>query len=159
MRNQVPQKKNAERYQVELPNSQYLYVYFNRLPIKHQGFRRWEVGIYIGHNRKEANKWYNHNGKHESTRATGTCGLTGLRKALDIILDFRSRMKEDEELTVWWADEQRKRAYAYLGRYTFIEYVDEEDKTVCYGTRNPKYWEWTDDETYQTTNQSDKRTI
>ena len=146
MKNLVPLKKNAVRYQIELPNSQFLFVYFNRMPNKVQGFRRWEVGIYIGKSRKEANNWYNHSGKHDRPTTTGTCGLTGLRKALDIILEFRNQMKSDEEVTVWWADEQRKRAYTYLGRHTFIEYVDDNNETVCYGSRNPAYWEWVGDE-------------
>ncbi len=127
-----------------LSNGQTLSIYFNR----HRDRRltscgisaAWSVGIYIGATHKEANKWYNSTSK-ESEKITGKCGLEGLKKALDIILDFRNEIKTNEILVVWGTDQRRMNAYRRLGKYGFVYFYLGEEFVGC-ATYHPdsKLW-------------------
>jgi len=124
-------RKHEIRVHERLSNGQYLNMYFASYP--HQsGIHIWIAGIFIGE-KKEANKFWI--GKKVKTKITGKCGLEGLKKSLDYILEFAASMRKNEELQIGWEDERRRSAYRRLLKYEFRETDD------CYYFRNPKYWE------------------
>ncbi|KOP81996.1 hypothetical protein AMS60_05565 [Bacillus sp. FJAT-21945] len=141
MKDLVPKRKSEVRFHEILPNGQHLNIYFQRS--RNGEFNQWGVGLHIGKSRKEANKWYNKHSKNKRARSTGTCGITGLKRALFYILHFRDQMKTYEELIIEWEDDKRMRAYRYLKRYEFVDYFDDKDKVIGYGSRNLQLWEYT----------------
>lgn len=134
MRN-VTKRKTDYRVHEILPNGQHLNLYFTRM--KSGDFiKQWHVSLVISSNRKEANQWFSKKGKEIST---GNCGLVGLRRALFLILEFRKKLRWNEEIVVAWEDDKRKRAYQYLKRFGFVRGFDGDEYTGLI-TRNPDIW-------------------
>ncbi|AQU79734.1 hypothetical protein [Planococcus faecalis] len=142
----VKRKKSEVRYCVGLSNSQLLNLYFfrNRQSVFEKEANVWNVAIIISNSRKQANDWFNHTSKQDDELITGSCGLEGLKKSLDIIIQFRNQLKKNEYLFVRPSDDRRKSAYRRLVNYEFEElYLDGEFHT--YASLNPAYWDWIDD--------------
>ncbi len=141
MRDLMKRRKSQVRYCVELSNGQLLHLYFYRVRDQELGYNgiagAWLTALHIGSNRKYANKWFN-TLKGEPEKATGKCGLEGMKKALDIILEFRKTIKPNEILLVDGADKRRTRIYERLTRYGFGTYYLG-DRFIGYGTFNPLY--------------------
>ena len=128
----LSRRKHEIRIHERLSNGQYLNLYFACHP--HQsGIHVWKTGLFIGI-KKEGNKFWI--GKKMKTKITGKCGLEGLKKSLDYIVEFASSLKQNEELHVGWEDERRKLAYRRLLKHGF--WLGEE----FYAYRNPEYWDW-----------------
>lgn len=135
MKNCCKNKKQIRVHEV-LSNGQHLNLYF----LKHDcifgdNVTVWSMGLCISKTRRNSNDWFKGRKTQLHNRQTGTCGIEGLKKALNYIRQFVGEMGEYEELQIGWADEKRKRAYKFLLRYGFLEYDD------CYYIRNPQYWE------------------
>ncbi len=143
MRDLVKKRKSQVRYCEKLSNGQFLHVYFWREKefVSDRVVYVWNVGIIITDSRKKANYWKNRNPKGSKQMATGKAGLEGLKKALDIILEFRNRLKPNEYLFVVFDDEKRKNAYRWLERHGFMEF-HKNGKFRAYGTFNPLYGNW-----------------
>lgn len=143
LRDLVKKRKSEVRYCQPLSNGQALHIYFwrEKQSISNQIVYVWNVGIIITDTRKKANYWKNHSPKGKKDMSTGECGLEGLKKAIDIILQFRYRLKRNEYLFVVFDDEKRKSAYRWLERYGFMEF-HKNDQFQAYGTFNPIYWDW-----------------
>jgi hypothetical protein len=137
-------RKTEIRIHEVLPNGQHLNLYFIRKnPQDPQyPFYQWKVGLCITETRKEANKWWSKDYKKMDGKQTGTCGLAGLKRALDCIMIFTNRLNHNEELTIGWGDLKRQRAYRYLLRKGFIEYRDDDDEVKELGIRNPAIWQF-----------------
>jgi hypothetical protein len=137
-------RKNSYRFTKTLSNGQIVKVFFGRVrnTLYEPWIYQWQVGVYIGSTTKEANEWYNKNGKRKKSVSTGDCGLEGLRETLGIILTFVQSLKYNEELVVKWEDDKRKNAYRYLKRFGFIDYITDDGEVIAYGARNPDIWQW-----------------
>jgi hypothetical protein len=127
----LSKRKHEVRIHERLSNGQYLNLYFACYPHE-SGIHVWITGLFIGA-KKEGNKFWI--GKKTKTVITGKCGLEGLKKSLDYIMEFASSLKQNEELHVGWEDERRKLAYRRLLKYGFQLHED------CYNYRNPEYWD------------------
>lgn len=141
----VVKRKSEVRIFEQLPNGLYLNLYFFRERTRTK-FDVWNVAIYISRSRKEANKWFNTNSKRKKELITGDGSITGLRLALNYIVEFSRWLRLYEELVVGWEDERRRSAYRYLKRYGFVDYLDEDGKVIGYGIRNPNFYEWIDND-------------
>lgn len=143
VRDLVKKRKSQIRYCEPLSNGQSLHVYFWREKefVSNRVVYVWNAGIIITDSRKKANRWKNRNTRREKNLITGNVGLEGLKKALNIILDFRYRLKPNEYLFVVFDDEKRKSAYRWLERYGFMEF-HKNGKFRAYGTFNPLYGNW-----------------
>lgn len=131
-------RKHEYRIHELLSNGQWLNLYFTK-SCNSTGIQVWETGLCISNGIRKANEWFIGFGggfKKFNNKATGKCGLEGLRKALTYIYEFADNLKFKEELHVGWADDKRKYAYRYLLKCNF--YVDEANE--FYHTRNLKYW-------------------
>lgn len=144
MRDLVKKRKSQVRYQIALSNGQSLHVYFWREKefVSDRVGYVWNAAVIITDSRKKANRWKNRNPRGVKEKATGKAGLEGLKKALDIILDFRNRLKPNEYLFVVFDDEKRKNAYRWLERYGFMAFY-KNGTFKAYGTFNPLLGEWT----------------
>jgi hypothetical protein len=143
LRDLVKNRKSEVRYCQTLSNGQALHIYFwrEKQSVSDRIVYVWNVGIIITDTRKKANHWKNHSPKGKKEMSTGECGLEGLKKAIDIILQFRYRLRRNEYLFVGFDDEKRKSAYCWLERYGFMEFY-KNGKFQAYGTFNPIYWDW-----------------
>ncbi|MEM1506217.1 hypothetical protein RG959_22810 [Domibacillus sp. 8LH] len=143
MRDLVKRRKSQVRYQVGLSNGQSLHVYFWREKefVSDRVVYVWNAAVIITDSRKKANRWKNRNPRGTKEKATGKVGLEGLKKALDIILEFRYRLKPNEYLFVVFDDEKRKSAYRWLERYGFMPFY-KNGVFRAYGTFNPMYGQW-----------------
>lgn len=143
MHDLVKRRKSQVRYREILSNGQSLHVYFWREKefVSNQVVYVWNVGIIITDSRKKANRWKNRNPRGSKEKATGKVGLEGLKKALEIILHFRNRLKPNEYLFVVFDDEKRKSAYRWLERHGFMEF-HKNGQFRAYGTFNPLYGGW-----------------
>lgn len=143
MKDLVNRRKSEVRYCEALSNGQLLNVYFfrNRQSVFEKEVDVWNVGVIISNTRKQANDWFNHTSKQDDELITGSCGLEGLKKSLDIIIQFRNRLKKNQYLFVRPSDDKRKSDYRRLKNYEFEEfYLDDEFHT--YAAVNPAYWTW-----------------
>ncbi len=147
MRDLVKKRKSQVRYCEKLSNGQSVHVYFWREKefVSGQMVYVWNAAAIITDSRKKANNWKNHNRRGIKEKATGKAGLEGLKKALDIILEFKYRLKPNEYLFVVFDDEKRKKAYRWLERYGFMEF-HKNGKLIAYGTFNPLLGQWTQQE-------------
>jgi hypothetical protein len=121
------------RYHGIAPDGQPVHMFFS--PYKKDRFTVWTVGLFVGGSNRTANDWYNKPGKKPKIRITGSGLLYALKFALDRLLEFASKMTQNEEIQIGWGDERRRRAYRYLLRYPNWNVADD-----CYFYRNPKYW-------------------
>lgn len=137
MKNCTNRKREFRIHEI-LSNGQHFNMYFKkRKNSEPDGTINgiWTVGLHIGKDRKEANKWYDRK-KSKSLKQTGECGLEALVKAKDYLLQFANLLSFHSEIQVGWEDEKRRSAYRRLLKYGFIECDD------CYIIRNPEYWAW-----------------
>ncbi|MDQ0427689.1 hypothetical protein QOZ98_000514 [Planomicrobium stackebrandtii] len=143
MKDLVKRKKSEVRYCEALSNGQLLNVYFfrNRESVLEKEVDVWNVAVMISKTRKQANDWFNHTSKQDDELITGCCGLEGLKKSLDIIIQFRNSLKKNEYLFVRPSDDKRKSAYRRLKKYEFEEFYLDDD-FYTYAAVNPAYWTW-----------------
>ncbi|WP_143331924.1 hypothetical protein [Domibacillus antri] len=139
----MKRRKSEVRYCEPLSNGQMVHVYFwrEKQRVSNQMVYVWNAGMIITDSRKKANRWKNHNPKGKKEKSTGQGGLEGLKKALEIILQFRYRLKPNEYLFIRFDDDKRRAAYRWLERYGFMEF-HKNGQFLAYGTFNPIYWNW-----------------
>jgi len=107
-------RKHEYRIHELLSNGQWLNLYFFKRYI--HGVTAWFVCLSINKNIRESNDWYN-GGKVGSLekKQTGKCGIEGLRKALNYILEFEKTIKDDEILYIdTVADPKRRKVYSWF---------------------------------------------
>lgn len=114
----IPQNctKRKHEYRIHelLSNKQWLNLYFFKK--KYSGVNAWFICCGISKTIRQANDWYR-GGKVGSldNKQTGKCGLEGLRKILNYILEFEKCIKPDEILFIDTAiDQKRMKAYSWL---------------------------------------------
>ncbi|OCZ54320.1 hypothetical protein [Dehalobacter sp. TeCB1] len=132
-RNSVKKKKEY-RIHERLSNGQFMNLYFSK-HCHSSGIHIWNVGLYISSNTREANNFWL--GKKVPAKITGRCGIEGLKKAFDFIMEFAQSLGIKDELHVGWEDDRRKYAYRYLLKRGFL--VDEDQG--FYHIRNMQYRE------------------
>lgn len=132
MKDLVKRRKSEVRYCEVLKNGQFLNVFFwrNQAIILGENIITWQVGVVISETRKQAKKWFLSPKNPYDSKSTGRCGLEGIKRAAEIILDFRDSMKINEMLFVGFEDFKRQSAYRRLKKYGFKEY--EENGAVRY---------------------------
>lgn len=146
-------RKNRFLIKEQLSNGQWLTVFFIRKRANPKKCVQrpkypdtkivyiWTVGIYIGDGVKAAKRWFHMDYKKRTQRdiITGNCGLEGLRKAMNHVIDFCERLKERDELHILCDDKRRFRAYKYLMRFNgFAQHND------FYAFRHPNWWHWSE---------------
>jgi hypothetical protein len=142
----IVQRPNRVRCRYELKNGQLLSVYFTRKRVKQPEWDIcfvWTVAVHIGHNRREANRWYRGMFQEHASKQTGDCGLEGLIIALRYIQAFCEKLcGARSELQINWSDDKRMRAYRYLLRYPGFVLYEEKGKNQCLAYRNPELFKW-----------------
>lgn len=124
-----------KRIHAVLSSGQTVHIFFK--PYKVNKFTVWNVGLFVGGSRRQANDW--NNGKRKCrNRITGNGSISALRYALKQILDFANALPQNAEIQIGWADEKRHKAYRYLLR--FSNWAETED---CFSYRSPLYWDRT----------------
>jgi hypothetical protein len=107
-------RKHEYRTHELLSNKQWLNLYFFKK--RYYGVSAWFICCGISKTTRESNDWYC-GGKVGSLdgKQTGKCGIEGLRKALQYILEFEKKLKPDEILFIDTAiDKKRMNAYSWL---------------------------------------------
>lgn len=144
-------RKNRVIIRDKLSNGQILTVFFNRKradPKKTEWTVEypntkiafiWKVAIHIGNDLKDGRRWYDMDYKSRVSKygQTGKCGLEGLKKALEHVINFCKRMGEREELQIICDDDKRYRAYRYLNRFNGFK-----DHGGWFAFRHPNWWYW-----------------
>lgn len=114
-------KKNEKRFHIEV-DGQVVSIYFqekwNRLAYCYT----YDVALRISNSKRSNNDWYEGGKGFHPSQVTGHCGLKGLLKAKDVILDFAQSLPRDDYdrfIVVEGADERRFHAYRALCKHGF----------------------------------------
>jgi len=114
------------------PDGQHIHMYFTAY--RQNKFTSWNISLFIGGTNRRANDWHNKQ-KPQPSHITGKGSISALKYALDLLLDFSTRLKKDEQICVVGEDERRHKAYRRL-----LKYPNWEETNGCYYYLNPKYW-------------------